>query len=51
MGASFAAQPDLMSHIRAIMNMEQGEMHLVSRKHKLNTRISTEAEFVAVGDT
>ena len=51
MGASFAAQPDFMSHIREIMNMEQGEMHLVSRKHKLNTRISTEAEFVAVGDT
>ena len=47
-GASFAVHPDFNSHPREIMTMGQGKMQSVSRKHKLSTRISTEAELVAV---
>ena len=50
MDASFAIHPDLKSHTRDIMTMGQVAMQQVSRKQKLNTRISTEAGLVPVGD-
>ena len=48
--ASFLVHPDLKSHIRAIMNMGQGVIKAVSRKHKMNKSISAEAELFAVDD-
>ena len=50
LGASLAVHPDFNSRNRAIMTMGQGFMQSVSRKQKLKTRISTEAELVAVDD-
>ena len=41
-------QPDFKIHTGAIMTMGQGSMQSVSKKQKLNTRISIEAELVAV---
>ena len=48
---SFAVHPDFKSNIREMKNIGQGAMQSVSSKHKLNTRISTDSELVAVGDT
>ena len=48
--ASFAVHPDYMSQTGAVMTMGKGAMQSVSRKQKLNTRSSTEAELVAVDD-
>jgi hypothetical protein len=48
--ASFAVHPDFKSHTGAAMTMGRGSIQSLSRKHKLNTRSSTEAELVAVDD-
>ena len=46
--ASFAVHPDMKSHSGMTMTMGKGAITLLSRKQKLNTRSSTEAELVAV---
>jgi hypothetical protein len=43
---SFAVHPDFKSHTGAIMMMGSGAIQGMSRKQKLNTRSSTEAELV-----
>ena len=48
--ASFAVHPDFKSHTGATMTMGRGAIQSISRKQKLNTRSSTEAELVAVDD-
>ena len=48
---SFTAHPDFNCHTWAIMTIKQGVIQLVSRKHKLKTRISKDAELVADDDT
>ena len=49
-GASFAVHPDFKSHTGAVMKMGEGALQCVSKKQKLNTRSSTEAELVGVDD-
>ena len=46
--ARFVVHPDSKSHTGKIITMVQVAMQLFSRKHKLNTRLSTEAELVFV---
>jgi hypothetical protein len=48
--ASFAVHPDFKSHTRATMTFGKGAPITMSRKQKLNTRSSTEAELVGVDD-
>jgi hypothetical protein len=48
--ASFAVHPDFKSHSGAVMTMGDGAIQSCSRKQKLNTRSSTEAELVGVDD-
>ena len=48
--ASFAVHPDFKSHTGATMTMGKGAIMSISRKQKLNTRSSTEAELVGVDD-
>ena len=48
--ASFAIHPDMRSHTGAVMSMGNGALVSMSRKQKLNTRSSTEAELVGVDD-
>ncbi len=48
--AAFAVHPDFKSHTGAVMTMGHGSMQSISRKQKLNTRSSTEAELVASDD-
>ena len=48
--ASYAVHHDGRSHTGMTMNMGQGAITSLSRKQKLNTRSSTEAELVAVDD-
>jgi hypothetical protein len=48
--ASFAVHPDFKSHTGACATMGTGSPMSMSRKQKLNTRSSTEAELVAVDD-
>ena len=48
--AAFAVHPDMKSHTGMIMKMGKGAITSLSRKQKLNTRSSTEAELVAVDD-
>ena len=50
MDASFAVHPDFKSHTGAMMTMGKGAIMSISRKQKLNTRSSTEAELVGVDD-
>ena len=50
-GKILAVHLDFKSHTGAIMTMGQSSIQSVFRKQKLNTRISTEAELVAIGDT
>ena len=45
---SFEVHPDSKSHTGTIMTIRQGVMQPVSRKHKLNASISTEAKLVNV---
>ena len=46
--ASFGVHDDFVSHTGATMTMGRGAMQSVSRKQKLNTQSSTEAELVGV---
>ena len=48
--ASFAVHPDYRSHTGAVMTMGEGATQGMSRKQKLNTRSSTEAELVGADD-
>ena len=48
--ASFAVHPDFKSHTGAVMTYGTGAVMTASRKQKLNTRSSTEAELVGVDD-
>jgi len=48
--ASFAVHPDFKSHTGAVMTMGGGAMQALSRKQKLNSRSSTEAELIGVDD-
>ena len=48
--ASFAVHPDFKSHTGAVMTMGKGAMQIMSRKQKLNSRSSTEAEIIGVDD-
>ena len=44
----FSVHPDFRIYTIEIMTMRQGAMHSVSWKQKLNTRIITQAELLAV---
>ena len=48
--AAFAVHPDFKSHTGAMMTFGGGGISPISRKQKLNTRSSTEAEIVGVDD-
>ena len=50
--ASFGVHPDLKSHTGGVMYFHgaKGAVNAISRKQKLNTKSSTEAELVAVDD-
>jgi len=48
--ASFAVHPDMKSHTGLTMTLGKGSVQSVSRKQRLNTRSSTEAELVGVDD-
>jgi hypothetical protein len=48
--ASYGTHPDMKSHTGATMTMGKGAITSISRKQKMNTRSSTEAELVAVDD-
>ena len=48
--ASFAVHPDYKSHTGGSLTMGSGSIISASKKQKLNTRSSTEAELVAVDD-
>jgi Reverse transcriptase (RNA-dependent DNA polymerase) len=48
--ASFAVHPDFKSHTGGVMTFGEGAIQTVSRKQKLNTRSSTEAELVGADD-
>ena len=48
--ASFAVHPDMRSHTGAVMSMGDSAIISMSKKQKLNTRSSTEAELVGVDD-
>jgi hypothetical protein len=48
--ASFAVHPDFRSHTGGVMTYGGGAMQSISRKQRLNTRSSTEAELVGADD-
>ena len=48
--AAFAVHPDYKSHTGSSMTMGEGCMQSMSRKQKLNSRSSTEAELIGVDD-
>ena len=48
--AAFAVHEDFKSHTGANMTFGRGAVQSISRKQKLNTRSSTEAELVGVDD-
>jgi hypothetical protein len=48
--ASFAVHPDFKSHTGAVATLGKGAPYTMSRKQKLNTRSSTEAELVGADD-
>jgi len=48
--AAFAVHRDMKSHTGAVMSMGQGVVCSISSKQKVNSRSSTEAEFIAVDD-
>ena len=48
--AAFAVHPDMRSHTGAVMTLGSGATQSISKKQKVNTRSSTEAELVAVDD-
>jgi hypothetical protein len=49
--ASFAVHPDFKSHTGAVMTMGNGAIQSMSRKQRLNTKSSTEAELVGADDS
>jgi len=48
--ASYGAHEDFQCHTGSVMSMRTGALQAGSRKQKLNTRSSTEAELVGVDD-
>jgi hypothetical protein len=48
--ASFAVHPDMRSHTGGTMSLGKGSIYSMSRKQRLNTKSSTEAELVGVDD-
>ena len=48
--ASFAVHPDFRSHTGGVMTYGRGAIQSISRKQRLNTRSSTEAELVGADD-
>jgi hypothetical protein len=48
--ASFAVHPDYKNHKGAIMTMGKGAVQSISRKQKMNSQSSTEAELIAADD-
>ena len=48
--ALFAVHKDMRSHTGGFITMGTGGAYVHSRKHKLNTKSSTEAELVRVHD-
>jgi hypothetical protein len=48
--ASFAVHPDMRSHTSGTMSLGKGSVYSLSRKQRLNTKSSTEAELVGVDD-
>jgi hypothetical protein len=48
--AAFAVHEDMKSHTGAIISMGKGALYASSKKQKLNTKSSTEAELVGAGD-
>ncbi|CAJ1929674.1 unnamed protein product [Cylindrotheca closterium] len=50
MDASFAVHPDFKSHTGGTLSFGGGAAQVMSKKQKLNSRSSTEAELIAVDD-
>ena len=50
MGAAFGVHANLKSHTGAVYTFGKGSMLSMSVKQKVNSRSSTEAEFIAVND-
>ena len=50
MDAAFTVHNDFKSHTGVVMTFGRGALQSISRKQKLNTRSSTEAELVGVDD-
>jgi hypothetical protein len=48
--ASYGVHHDMRSHTGGAMSMVTGAVYSTSRKHKLNTKSSTEAELVGIDD-
>ena len=48
--ASFAMHPDMKSHTGGTMSFGKGSVYSMSRKQRINTKSSTEAELVGVDD-
>jgi hypothetical protein len=48
--ASFAVHPDMKSHTGRTFSLGKGSVYSLSRKQRLNTKSSTEAELVGVDD-
>jgi len=48
--ASFGIHDDMKSHTGVIMSLEKGAVYATSRRQRLNTRSSTEAELVGIND-
>jgi hypothetical protein len=48
--ASFAVHPDMRSHTVGTLSLGKGSVYSTSRKQRINTKSSTEAELVGVDD-
>jgi hypothetical protein len=48
--ASYAVHPDMKSHTGGVMSMGKGAVYGTSTRQKINTKSSTEAELVGVGE-
>ena len=48
--ASYAVHPDMKSHTGGCMSLGRGVIYGTSKKHRLNTKSSTESEVVSVDD-
>ena len=46
--AAFAVHKDMCSHTGGMLSLGKGTVYALSRKQKLNTKSSTEAELVGV---